>query len=351
MGAGHAHLFLLKSAAELRDAGYDVTLLAPGTFHYSGVASATAAGVLPEIDGQIDVKSLARKHGVTQHEGLLAALDHTGRVATTDDGTEIGYDVISFNIGSAVSPRSMRVGDDVMRVKPLSSLAGLDQRLSAQSTPARITVAGAGSSGVELAAHLALRSDVGAVTIVDAEGTIARDLPVVARRRLQRSLDLRGVRVLLSTPLAELSGSTATCADGTTIDHDVAILATGLAAPPIVETTGLGDRDGIPIRATLQHRDHDDIYAGGDCANFLPQTLPRVGVHGVRQAPVLLASLLARRSGEELPTYEPQMKALAILDLGGGIGLAVRGERWWYGRSALWLKRWIDRRWLAKYQG
>ncbi|GAB2773679.1 FAD-dependent oxidoreductase [Nocardioides salsibiostraticola] len=351
MGAGHAHLFLLKSAAELRDAGYDVTLLAPGTFHYSGVASATAAGVLPESDGQIDVKKLAGENGVLQHEGLLAALDHAGRVATTDDGTEIGYDVISFNIGSAVSPHGMRVGDDVMRVKPLSSLAGLDHRLSAQSTPARITVAGAGSSGVELAAHLALRSDVGEVTIVDAEGAIARDLPAGARRRLQRSLDQRGVRVLLSTPLAELSGRTGTCVDGTTIDHDVAILATGLAAPLIVESTGLGDRDGIPVRGTLQHRDHDDIYAGGDCANFLPQALPRVGVHGVRQGPVLLASLLARRFGQELPTYEPQAKALAILDLGGGIGLAVRGDRWWYGRSALWLKRWIDRRWLAKYQG
>lgn len=297
------------------------------------------------------MKSLARKNGVLHHEGLLAALDHAGRVATTDDGSEIGYDVISFNIGSAVSPRSLRVSDDVMRVKPLSGLAGLDHRLPTQTAPARITVTGAGSSGVELAAHLALRSDVGEVTILDAEGAIARDLPAGARRRLQRSLDQRGVRVLLSTPLAELSGSTATCVDGTTIDHDVAILATGLAAPPIVESTGLGDRDGIPIRATLQHRDHDDIYAGGDCANFLPQPLPSVGVHGVRQAPVLLASLVARRSGKELPTYEPQVKALSILDLGGGIGLAVRGDRWWYGRSALWLKRWIDRRWLAKYQG
>jgi NADH dehydrogenase FAD-containing subunit len=113
---------------------------------------------------------------------------------------------------------------------------------------------------------------------------------------------------------------------------------------------GLGDARGVPVTATLQHPDHADVHAVGDCARFLPQPLPRIGVHGVRQGPVLLASLLARARGAELPSYEPQREALAVLDLGDGVGLAVRGRWWWQGRAALLLKRWIDRRWLRQYR-
>ena len=72
-------------------------------------------------------------------------------------------------------------------------------------------------------------------------------------------------------------------------------------------------------------------------------------MHGVRQGPVLQASLLARVSGDPLPPYAPQTRALSVLDLGEGLGLAARGRRWWLERSALMLKRWIDRRWLRQY--
>ncbi len=91
---------------------------------------------------------------------------------------------------------------------------------------------------------------------------------------------------------------------------------------------GLSDENGVPVRATLQHVDRDEAYAVGDCARFLPGPLPRIGVHGVRQGPVLKRILLARLRGECLPVYQPQRRALSILDLGDGVGLAVRG-RWW----------------------
>ena len=351
VGSGHTHLYLLTHADSLLRAGYDVTLLAPATFDYSGVASATAAGALPEKVGRIDVRRLAAVGSVEQHEGVLSDLDLSGCVATTGDDTPIAYDVVSFNIGSAVAPLRMGVEKDVVRVKPLDGLMRLDALLKKTQPSSRVTVVGAGSSGLELASQLSLRPDVGQVTLLDAEPDLGRELPHRARSRVRKLLDVRGVDVRLSQPIHALSNEVALGADDFRVEHDVAILATGLAAPSIVSDLGLGDRDGIPVLATLQHRDHKQVYAVGDCAYFLPGPLPRVGVHGVRQGPVLLASLLARRSGRQLPTYTPQETYLSILDLGGGVGLAVRGPRWWCGRSALWLKRWIDRRWLATYQG
>lgn len=348
VGAGHAHLHLITHARDLVAVGYRVRVLAPPTFDYSGVASATAAGSLAATEGRIDVRALCARHPVELVEATLVDLDVPGRQATTSTGDTLDYDVLSLNLGSVVHAHGLRVDDDVLRVKPLSDLAALSARL--ESAPqATVTVIGGGSTGLELAAHLAVRPGVDHVRLVEASAEIGADLPFGARRRLKRLLARRGVEVLTATEVREVTGS-AVVLDRGTLPHDVALLATGLAAPPVLARVGLGDADGVPVTATLQHVDHPEIHAVGDCAHFTPQPLPRVGVHGVRQGPVLLESLLARARGEALPTYTPPARALAVLDLGDGVALAVRGRWWWYGAAALRLKRRIDRRWLDKYR-
>ncbi len=352
VGAGHAHLHVLGAADRLRAAGWRVRLLAPASFQYSGVASAVAAGDLPADEGRIDVRDLAHRCGVDHVVGRLTGLDPAGRTATASTGERLTYDVVSLNLGSVVSPHGMLVGDGVLGVKPLEDLSDLDARLRAAAGPAgaTVTVVGAGPTGLELAAHLSVRPDVARVQLVDAAGTVGADLPRGARRRVARLLADRGVDVRLGVRVTRLDAMGLRGAQGTDLCHDVAILATGLAAPPLVADLGLGGPAGVPVRATLQHRDHPEVYAAGDCADFGPRPLPRVGVHGVRQGPVLVRSLLARAAGAPLPTYEPPRRWLSVLDLGAGEALAVRGRLWWQGGAALRLKRRIDRRWLATYR-
>ncbi|WP_170285978.1 NAD(P)/FAD-dependent oxidoreductase [Nocardioides rubriscoriae] len=352
VGAGHAHLYVVKRARELAAAGYRVQLLSPPFFHYSAVASATAAGVLPQEAGRIDVRALARASGVELYEATLVRLDLDARIAVTSDGAALSYDVLSLNIGSVVAAvPGMRVDPTAVTVKPLSGLAELDERLR---DPARlgadVTIVGGGATGLELAAHLAVRRDVGRVRVVESGRDVGAGLPPGARRRLNRLLAQRGVEVRTRCAVTDVRERRVVCADGTEISHDVALMATGLSAPPLITELGLGDEHGVPVRDTLQHIDLDEIYAVGDCAHFTSQALPRIGVHGVRQGPVLLRSLLDRRRGRPLPVYEPRRHALSVLDLGEGVGLAVRGRWWWCGASALRLKRRIDRRWLAQYQ-
>lgn len=353
VGAGHAHLHLVSHASDLVQAGYRVRLLAPRIFDYSGVASATAAGENPPGFGQVDVVALAARSGVEHHVGVLVDIDLGARVAVADDGTRFSFQVVSLNIGSSVAPTTMTVGEGVLRVKPLSSLSGLDSQIQALAVKngARVTVVGSGSSGLELAARLSLRVDVAAVSLLEAGPKVGADLPSGARIRVERLLSNRRVNSRTGYEVLHLDQRSALCADGEVITHDLAVLATGLGAAAVVTEVGLGDHDGIPVRATLQHRDHDHVYAAGDCARFLPVPLPRIGVHGVRQGPVLHASLLARATGRPLPVYSPPVRALSVLDLGAGVGLAVRGRAWWLGRAALLLKHWIDRRWLRQYQG
>lgn len=353
VGSGHAHLHLVRQAHQLAEAGYRVTLLAPRWFDYSGSASAIAASGRDPGSGRLDVAALAR--GRVEHVvGVATAVDLAARTVLTDDpGATHHWDVVSFNIGSVAReiPGSA-VPDSVVRIKPLQQLAGLHDLLRQPSGEGghTVTVVGGGASGVELAGHLAIRSDVRLVRLLEAGPTLAASLPAGAGRRLAALLRRRGVAVHTGTGTTDVRADHTVLADGRRLDHDIAVLATGLAPPPLATRADLGGPDGIPVRATLQHRDHDDVYAVGDCADFLPHPLDRVGVHGVRQGPVLLDSLLARAAGQPVPSYHPQHAMLSVLDLGGGTAMAARGSHYWLGRSSLALKRWIDRRWLRAYR-
>ena len=353
VGAGHAHLHLVRNAGRLARAGYRTTLVAPKWFDYSGAASGIAAGDRDPGDGRIDVAALARSRALVHQEGLVTAVDLASRTATTDDGTLVEWDLVSFNIGSVADlpPATTRVAA-VVGVKPLSDLTRLRERL-AHRPPGRghhVTVIGAGASGIELAAHLAARDDTDRVHLLEHGSRVGSFLPPRAAHRLVGLLETRGVRIVTEASVVSVDEPAVLLRDGTRVPHDIVVVATGLRPPPLANRSPLGGRDGFPVRATLQHRDHDYIYAAGDCADFLPVTLPRIGVHGVRQGPVLLKALEARASGARAPVYQPQDQALSILDLGGGTALAVRGRWWWLGRSSLALKRRIDRRWLATYR-
>jgi NADH dehydrogenase FAD-containing subunit len=131
---------------------------------------------------------------------------------------------------------------------------------------------------------------------------------------------------------------------------DHVVHAGGLVPPPVVERLGLPlyPGRGIAVEATLQSLAHPDIFATGDCAAMRDQLLPRQVVHGREQAPVLLANLLARLAGRPLTAYRPRARALAILELGEGLGLAIHGRRWWAGRSALLWKRWRTHRVMGR---
>lgn len=352
VGAGHAHLHLLRHAPILRAAGLDVSLVAPATFRYSGVATAASSGEAPRDRGAVDVGALAAEHGVAHVVGQVRDLDPVGQVARTEDERTLRWDLLSLNVGSVPLEDDMEVGPGVVRIKPLEEYLGLRSRLDdlADAGPGRVVVVGSGASGLEVAGHVAARLPPGSrVLVVERDRVPAGFLAPAPRRAALSVLVDRGVTFRVGAPAVEVAGDRVATADGRVEGCDLAVLATGLRAHPIVERVGLGDRRGVPVRATLEHVDHRGVFAVGDCAHFTPRPLPNLGVHGVRQGPVLLQALAARAGGSsDLPAYRPPRHVLQVLDLGAGIGLATRGRWWSCGRAAHRLKHLIDQRWLDR---
>ena len=350
VGAGHAHLHLVREAGRLRASGLEMTLIAPPRFQYSGLASGVLSGALEAEAAEIDVAALTAAFGVRHRPQPVTAIDRETRTLTLAGGATEPFDLLSLNVGSVVfDPHDLADQAGVWPVKPLANLFALRSRLRvelAREAPSpRIVVAGGGLSALEIAASLCglferaeQRPNVTVVAL-----TYGGALPERARSRLLRSLTARGVR-FHGGEVVGREPDVCRLADGAVQPCDHLVLATGLNAPLLIADLALPrDVDGrLRILPTLQSIGDPSIFAVGDCAVVDGHVRPAAGVFGVRAAPVLLGNLVALGTGQPLEPYRPQSRWLAIMDLGDGRGLATRGGLWFLGRPALWLKRRLD---------
>lgn len=350
VGAGHAHLHLMRQADQLRGAGLMVTLIAPGRFHYSGLASGVLSGALEVEAAEIDVAALAAKFGVRHLPQPVTAIDRGARTLKVAGGAIETYDFLSLNIGSMASdPHGLAAHAAVWPVKPLANLFALHARIEtriAQGGPAPpIVVAGGGQSALEIAASLCglferarLRPDITLVAPAFGAG-----LPAAARARLLAALEARGAGFRIGVVVGR-EADICRLADGALCSCEYLVLATGLVAPPLIADLALPlDDDGrLRLTTTLQSVGDPVIFAAGDCAVISAAPRPAAGIFGVRAAPVLLNNLAALGDDRPLKTYQPQRRWLSIMDLGDGSGLALWGRFWWLGRAALRFKRYLD---------
>lgn len=351
VGAGHAHLAVIRQAASLRAAGLEPILIAPPTFDYSGLASGVLSGALSACEARIDVAALARRYGLPHRAGEVVRVDRDQRRLTLADGSLQDYDAASFNIGSEVADPGRWIGDEgVWPVKPLSSLLALRSTLEAgfargDATP-RIVVLGDGPTAFEIAAAVTglheRNQRQARLTLVGPNPSIDW-VPGSAANSLARNLDRRGVTRVVARGLAYREGclhlSNGQCEP---VDH--LILATGLRAPALMRglRLGLDPLGRVVVRPSLASVADPRLFAVGDCATVMGAPRPFAGVFGVRAASSLLQSLCALASDRREGAYRPQSRWLSILDLGDGTAMAHRGGVWWRGRSALALKRRLD---------
>ena len=361
-GAGHVHLYVAAHARELVKNGARVVLVDPGKFWYSGLATGMLGGMYDCAEDRVDAKALAEAHGAEFIRDRVAAVDTSARRLRLAGGAELAYDYLSLNIGSQVNADGIAgAADDpsVWTVKPISNLWKLRVHLEAcfraNETP-RVAVVGGGPTGSEVAANLAALATIFHrtvhVTLLTPDDRLIIQAPAGAARRLQRELIRSGVDIRTHVRVVLREGQALIAEDGRRIPADLVVLATGLEMHPLVQAMGLPTRPkhGLRINRMLHSIADERVFAGGDCAAMEGFDLPKLGVFGVRQAAYIHANLLASLAHKPLTEYQPQKRFLAILNLGHGTALATWGPFWWHGRSSMWLKDYIDRRFLEMYR-
>ena len=361
LGAGHAHLYALKRAREFSRRGYELVVVAPDAFWYSGLATGVLGGNYgPEMD-RVDVGALVARGGGRFTKDKVVGVDVAFRTVHLEVSPPLSYDVLSITLGSCPPPipaASEMVG--CYSVKPIRRLcelrADLETRFDRRpGGRVRVAVAGGGVTACEVAANIAALAEARGgradVTVL-AGSRLLKQLPDRAARRVVGALEQRGVRFCSPARVARVEPGCAVLEDGRAVAFDLFVNATGLRPSPLVREIALpvDDEGALLVDHSLRSIADPTVHGGGDCIALRDEKLARIGVYAIREAPVLYRNLLAALGSGEPTRFEPQSKFLWIMNLGDGTGLAVRGRLWWHGRLAFRLKDWIDRRFLREYQ-
>lgn len=280
------------------------------------------------------------------------------RKVRLDTGQELGYDVLSCNVGSSVPSVKSQNQAVCFSVKPIVSLQQAQQKalqLRAKCKT-RLSVLGGGPAALEIAGNLErLVREAGgyhAVITVFAGRKFLPKLKEPVRKLAEKSLSRRGVEILEQGYVRRVSQDQVELENGQRFASDMNLVALGVKPSSRFADSGLrtGPDQGLWVNEYLQHPDYPQIFGGGDCIFFAKQSLDKVGVYAVRENPILYNNLQSSLNGGPLQAFQPDANYLLICNLGDGTGILNKGRLTFGGRPAFWIKDWIDRRFMRRFQ-
>jgi len=363
-GAGHAHLAVLRDLAARPFAGLSAALVAPETCSlYSGMVPSVLAGKIEARSATIDLQALARRCGVELVTGRLESIDPVRRVVRTQAGDEIGWEVLSVDVGSAVrDPGAMLSDPRVVGVRPLGGLVRRVDEFAESAAEGRVepvvAVIGAGAAGVEVAFSLRarLRAQPSArVLLVERGHGPLPGASAAARRVVARELARTGVEVVAAGGREVFLDERGLVSGGVLVACPaLVVLASGASPPALLARSGLALRDGwMLVDRFLRSVGRPRVFGSGDCIALEGRgPVERSGVHAVRQAPVLAVNLRATLGEKGVRPIEwlPPAASLALIGTGDGRAIALRGRLASVGRPWWWLKRRIDSAYVAAHR-
>jgi selenide,water dikinase len=350
LGAGHAHLEVLRRFAMRPEPGVRITLIGrePET-PYTGMLPGLIRSEYTHQQAHIDLAPLAALANARLVLAEATSFDPEARTIAIPGRPDIPFDLLSVDVGGIpVTPPGAGIA-----VKPIGGFLDRLHRLEAELPPgARIAVVGGGPGGVELALALSVRfAGQLRLVLVSATADPIATAPATARRAARQALVEAGVELVCGVTATALAGDRLLLSDGSYIEVATALWATGVEGPAMLAASGIAcDRAGcIRITHELRSVSHNHIFAAGDCASLDGEPRPKAGVWAVRAGAPLAENLRRAATGKPLRTWRPQRGALVMLGLGNGRAVAWRNGIALQGHKVAWLKDRIDRRWMRMY--
>jgi selenide,water dikinase len=370
VGGGHSHVGVLRHFGMHPLPGVRLTLICRDTHTpYSGMLPGYIAGHYSYDEVHIDLRRLARFAGARFFRDEAVGLDRGAGRVLCRDRPPVPYDQLSFNIGSA--PQTSQVAGAARHAVPVKPINGFDgrwrlllDRVRKHAGATRIAVVGGGAGGVELtlAMQYRLRNELRASGRNPDDLSfhlLTRDADILpthnfrVRRAFGRVLARRGVVVHRGAEVVEVSAARVRTACGEEVEADEMVWVTRAGGAPWLRDTGLQlDADGcIRVTDSLQTVTDPRVFAAGDIASMEGSPLEKAGVFAVRQGPTLAENLRRAVEHRPLKPYRPQRRWLALISTGDQCAVASRGA---LGVEGAWVwrwKDWIDRRFMARFNG
>lgn len=195
----------------------------------------------------------------------VTKIDSEKKQVILDDKTVIPYDKLLVAAGSKPFIPPMQ---GLETVKNCFTFMSLDDALAlekALSPDSQVLIVGAGLIGLKCAEGIA--DKVKGITVVD---LAPRILPSIldedGAKMVQKHIEKKNIRFILSNSVKEFAKNTATLQDGKQVKFDIAVIAVGVRPnTELVSQAGGKVEKGIVTNEYCETT-IPDIYAAGDCA-------------------------------------------------------------------------------------
>lgn len=347
-GAGGLQL-ARKLGAKYGRKRHDIILVDRNLSHiWKPLLHEVAAGSLDANLDEVGYRGHCARWGYRFFQGTLAGLDREAKTIELapilgEDGEELiaghtmRYDILVLALGSVSNDFGVpgvaqhcfyldsRKQADRFRTRLLDHCLRVSRAMLANPQAderVRVTIVGAGATGVELAAELynaaAALSHYGLevfdesrldVTILEAGPRILPALPEDLANAARRELAALGVDVRENTQVVEAKRGTLVTQTGAVVEADLMVWAAGVKGAAFLGELGLetNPRNQVIVTDTLQSVTDENIFALGDCASYTPPgeelAIPPRAQAAHQMAGTVFDNIVRLQKGKPLTTF------------------------------------------------
>lgn len=195
----------------------------------------------------------------------VVRIDKEQKKVELDDGQTMPYDKLLVATGSKPFVPPMKGLESVQKKFTFMTLNDAKALEAALFPDASVLVIGAGLIGLKCVEGI--RDKVSSVTVVDmADRILPSILDAEGSALVQKSIEQKGVRFILSNSVKEFQGNTALLTNDETLHFDLVVVAVGVRPNvELVKEIGGNVNRGI-VTDECCHTSIPDIYAAGDCS-------------------------------------------------------------------------------------
>jgi len=337
-----------------------------------------AAGSIIQDRASIPLEKILKGRSVTFRQAKVTGFNLPQRRVLTDQG-ELQYDRLVIVLGGETdffdtpTPRipGLRKYAFEVQTMPLANRTWEHihevlyeyMRDEGSNLPLHIVVGGGGSTGVEVAGHLAdelsewckqysLPEQTAVLHLIEAGGRLLPGFHYRISKYAEKVLRNKGVVIHLGDPIVQVERESIHLASGQHVPTRTLIWSGGIRGHSLLEKSGLKlDAKGrVVVNGYLQARGHEDVYAIGDCS---------LVIHPHTGKPCAASARLAINEARWLARYLMQRKAFpfvphtpgAVISLGKGAAVAVVGRLRAFGWIAYFLKYLISLKYIYSVGG
>jgi NADH dehydrogenase FAD-containing subunit len=195
----------------------------------------------------------------------------------------------------------------------------IEQRLRTlvqQGKPLQIVIVGGGISGIEALGEILRRYRDApglSIEVVEAGERLLPGLPAALDADLRRLCQPHAVRFRTGTAIASVSANGVHLADGTRLHSELTLWTAGLAAPALLEQSGLARPPHVwaDVHQTLQSAHASNTFVIGDCAQ-LPRAVAKQAYNAIDMGELAAINATCFLAGATLKPYQPNSKPVLI---------------------------------------